>query len=79
MHALLITGAGRGFCAGWQLDEHGVPGLPDESLGVRQAQLMESWFNPVIQALHDLPQPTGPRSMACVRGPASASRWRPTS
>jgi hypothetical protein len=47
-----MTGAGRGFRAGWQLDESGVPGLPDESFGVRQAHLMAEYFNPVIQTLH---------------------------
>lgn len=62
--ALLITGAGRGFCAGWQLDESGVPGLPDESFGVRQAHLMEEYFNPVIQTLHELPIPV----VAAVNG-----------
>ncbi len=62
--ALLITGAGRAFCAGWQLDESGVPGLPDESFGVRQSHLMEEYFNPVIQALHDLSIP----SIAAVNG-----------
>lgn len=62
--ALLITGAGRAFCAGWQLDESGVPGLPDESFGVRQSHLMEAYFNPVIQALHDLPIPV----VAAVNG-----------
>ena len=55
--ALLITGAGRAFCAGWLLDESGVPGLPDVSFGVRQSHLMEEYFNPVIQALYDLPIP----------------------
>ena len=64
VRALLITGAGRGFCAGWQLDENGVPGLPDESFGVRQAHLMEEYFNPVVQALHELPIP----SLAAVNG-----------
>lgn len=64
LKALIVTGAGRGFCAGWQLDESGVPGLPDESLGVRQAHLMEEYFNPVIQALHDMPVPT----IAAVNG-----------
>jgi 2-(1,2-epoxy-1,2-dihydrophenyl)acetyl-CoA isomerase len=64
VRALLITGTGRGFCAGWQLDEDGVPGLPDESLGVRQAHLMQEYFNPVIQTLHDLRVPT----VAAVNG-----------
>lgn len=64
LRALLVTGAGRAFCAGWQLDESGVPGLPDESLGVRQAHLMAEYFNPVIQALHDLPIPV----VAAVNG-----------
>ena len=64
VRALIITGAGRGFCAGWQLDESGVPGLPEESFGVRQAHLMAEYFNPVIQTLHDLPFPT----VAAVNG-----------
>ena len=32
IRALIITGAGRGFCAGWQLDAAGVPGLPERDL-----------------------------------------------
>jgi len=64
LKALIVTGSGRGFCAGWQLDEAGVPGLPEESFGVRQAHLMEEYFNPVIQALHDLQVPT----IAAVNG-----------
>jgi 2-(1,2-epoxy-1,2-dihydrophenyl)acetyl-CoA isomerase len=69
LRSLVITGAGRGFCAGWQLDEDGVPGLPEESLGVRQAHLMAEYFNPVIQALHDLPIPT----VAAINGVAAGA------
>lgn len=64
VRALVLTGAGRAFCAGWQLEEDGVPGLDDESLGVRQSHLMEVYFDPIIQALHDLPVPT----LAAVNG-----------
>ncbi len=69
VHALLVTGAGRGFCTGWQLEEGGVPGLPDESFGVRQAHLMAEYFNPVIQAFHDLPFPV----VAAVNGPCAGA------
>ena len=64
VRAVVLTGNGRGFCSGWQLDKEGVPGIPGESLGVRQSHLMAEYFNPLIQALHDLPVPT----VAAVNG-----------
>ena len=64
LKAILVTGAGRGFCAGWELSASGVPGLPDESLGVRQAHLMAEYFNPMIEAMHEMPCPV----VAAVNG-----------
>jgi 2-(1,2-epoxy-1,2-dihydrophenyl)acetyl-CoA isomerase len=64
IRALVVTGEGRGFCAGWQLEADAVPGIDGESLGVRQGHLMAEYFNPLIQALHELPQPT----LAAVNG-----------
>jgi hypothetical protein len=64
VRALVLTGQGRGFCAGWQLDMDQVPGIEGESLGVRQSHLMAEYFNPVIEALHDCPFPT----LAAVNG-----------
>lgn len=69
VRALLLTGAGRAFCAGWKLDSDGVPGLPDESLGASQSHLMEEYYNPLIQALDELPVP----SVAAVNGVAAGA------
>ncbi len=69
VRALITTGAGRGFCAGWELDETAVPGIEGESLGVRQAHLMYEYFNPVIQAMADLEVPT----IAAVNGVAAGA------
>jgi 2-(1,2-epoxy-1,2-dihydrophenyl)acetyl-CoA isomerase len=64
VRALVLTGQGRGFCAGWQLDMDQVPGIEGESLGVRQSHLMAEYFNPVIETLNDCPFPT----LAAVNG-----------
>lgn len=64
IRVLVLTGSGRGFCAGWHLDDGGVPGMSEESLGVRQSHLMEEYFNPVIAALHEMPVP----AIAAING-----------
>ena len=62
---VVLTGAGRGFCAGQDLNDRSVaPGEPVD-LG---ATVEESW-NPLIRTLADLPQPV----IARVNGVAAGA------
>jgi len=51
---LLLSGAGRGFCAGQDLDERDLsPGAPAPDLG----HGLETHYNPLVLSLRSLPMP----------------------
>src|SRR5580693_8775129 len=63
---LILTGAGRGFCAGQDLGDRAVaPG----SQGVDLGESIENRYNPLVLALQELPMPV----IAAVNGVAAGA------
>jgi 2-(1,2-epoxy-1,2-dihydrophenyl)acetyl-CoA isomerase len=52
--AILLTGAGRGFCAGQDLTERKIPG-PGETIDLRV--FLRERYNPLIKRMRELPLP----------------------
>ncbi len=68
VRCLVITGAGRGFCAGQDLSDPLVApeaGQPPKDLG----PMLADYYNPLLRALRELPVPT----IAAVNGVAAGS------
>jgi 2-(1,2-epoxy-1,2-dihydrophenyl)acetyl-CoA isomerase len=66
MRCLVLTGAGRGFCAGQDLGDRAVdPGAALVDLG----ESIEHYYKPLVIALRQLPMPT----LAAVNGVAAGA------
>jgi 2-(1,2-epoxy-1,2-dihydrophenyl)acetyl-CoA isomerase len=64
--SVLVTGAGRGFCAGADLVDRAIaPGGVRPDLG----QALDKGLNPLIRAIRDLPKPV----VCAVNGPAAGA------
>jgi enoyl-CoA hydratase len=65
---VVLTGAGRGFCSGLDLEDPGViPGIDDMALS-RVGMLAMSHFSKVVPALRAMPQPVIAAVNGCAFG-----------
>jgi 2-(1,2-epoxy-1,2-dihydrophenyl)acetyl-CoA isomerase len=58
LKALVVTGRGRGFCAGADLSALGQGAAPGDSIGQMVSAQMQSHFNPAMELLYHFPRPT---------------------
>ncbi|MAG31880.1 MAG: enoyl-CoA hydratase [Deltaproteobacteria bacterium] len=71
LRALVLTGTGRGFCAGADLSQGSTPSETGDERKKRLGRIMKESFNPAIKKLINLPFPT----VAAVNGVAAGGGY----
>jgi 2-(1,2-epoxy-1,2-dihydrophenyl)acetyl-CoA isomerase len=66
---LVLSGAGRGFCAGQDLSDRAVAPGAASPAGPDLGESLENRYNPLVRTLHDLPMPV----IAAVNGVAAGA------
>jgi len=69
VRAVLLTGAGRGFCAGQDLREHASQLEPDGADAPRALDTVRRHYNPIISTIVGMPKPV----VAAVNGIAAGA------
>jgi 2-(1,2-epoxy-1,2-dihydrophenyl)acetyl-CoA isomerase len=69
IRAAILTGAGRGFCAGADLTAHEKPTAAQQSRGDRTRERLDNHFNPTALAWFELPIPV----IAAINGVAAGA------
>src|SRR5258706_11097976 len=66
IRCLLITGAGRGFCAGQDLTERDM-----KAAAIDLGSGLEAWYNPLVKRMRALPMPIACAVNGVAAGPGA--------